>query len=440
MKKLRQLMTIFLALSITMLVGCSSSIVGIKRLSNENWIEDIDYLDNTMKYRHPDLFRNISEEEWDQNINELKENVGELSDIDIGLSISQIISSIQDAHTIVDIFSVMTPIGKDTIGYEDIVAFPFRYEWFDDGLRVNSCLDDYKEVLGYKLVSINNISTDEIIKKLFTIVSYDNEQSAKSSAIEYMTIYEVLRFLDIVDKQEAKFVFEDDNKEEVTLKVKPQLNKDIKFTSLDHKIFKTEEKPEGARDEYWFKPIEEDNSLYFQYNSCISNNATFLSEEDRSKYPNFHEFEEELIDYINDNNFDKFVIDLRKNGGGSMGLTSSLIMKLKSNTDIEKSKIYVITGKNTFSAGAISAWHLKNNLDVTIVGEETGGNVNLFSRFPEDDIIELKNSKLRIIHSSSYVNYKPGYKGGVKPDVEIKQNYKDYINGIDNCYEYIINN
>ncbi|MEG1312569.1 MAG: S41 family peptidase, partial [Romboutsia sp.] len=413
---------------------------GIKRLSNENWIEDIDYLDNTMKYRHPDLFRNISEEEWDQNINELKENVGELSDIDIGLSISQIISSIQDAHTIVDIFSVMTPIGKDTIGYEDIVAFPFRYEWFDDGLRVNSCLDDYKEVLGYKLVSINNISTDEIIKKLFTIVSYDNEQSAKSSAIEYMTIYEVLRFLDIVDKQEAKFVFEDDNKEEVTLKVKPQLNKDIKFTSLDHKIFKTEEKPEGARDEYWFKPIEEDNSLYFQYNSCISNNATFLSEEDRSKYPNFHEFEEELIDYINDNNFDKFVIDLRKNGGGSMGLTSSLIMKLKSNTDIEKSKIYVITGKNTFSAGAISAWHLKNNLDVTIVGEETGGNVNLFSRFPEDDIIELKNSKLRIIHSSSYVNYKPGYKGGVKPDVEIKQNYKDYINGIDNCYEYIINN
>lgn len=440
MKKLRRLVTIFLALSITMLVGCSSSIVGIKRLSNEKWIEDIDYLDTTMKSSHPDLFRNISEEKWDQSINKLKEDVGELSDIDIGLRISQIISSIQDNHTGIDMYSVMTPIGKEKIGYEDVVAFPFRYEWFEDGLRVNSCSEDYKEVLGCKLISINNISTDEIIKKLFTIVSYDNEQSAKSKAIRYMSIYEVLRFLDIIDKQEAVFVFEDDNKEEVTLNVKPQLNKDIKFNSLDHKLFKTEEKPEGARDAYWVKPIEEDNTLYFQYNSCISDNAMFLNEKERSKYPNFYEFEDELIDSINNNNFDKFVIDLRKNAGGSMELTSHLIMKLKEHTDIEKLKIYVITGKNTFSAGAISALQLKENLDVTIVGEETGGNVNLFSRYPEDDIIELKNSKLVINHSSSFVDYKPGYKGGVKPDVEIKQNYKDYINGIDNCYECIINN
>ena len=433
-------MTIFLALSITMLVGCSSSIVGIKRLSNENWIEDIDYLDTTMKYSHPDLFRNVSEKKWNQSINKLKQDVSELSDIDIGLRISQIISLIQDDHTRIDMYSLMSPIGKDTISYEDVAAFPLRYDWFEDGLRVTSSLGDYKELLGCKLISINNMSTDEIIKKLCSVVSYDNDQSAKYQAIRYISIYEVLRFLDVVDKEEATFVFEDDNKEEVTLKLKPKITKDIKLVSLENKLLKTDEKPKGARDEYWFKPIQEDNTLYFQYNFCISNNAMFLNEKERNKYPNFNEFEKELIGCINSNDFDKFVIDLRKNSGGSVELTSDLIMKLKQLTDLEKLKIYVITGKSTLSAGAISAWHLKNNLDVTIVGEETGGNVNLFTTFPEDDIVELENSKLIIRHASDYTNFKPGYKGGVKPDVEIKQNYDDYIKGIDNCYEYIINN
>lgn len=45
--------------------------------------------------------------------------------------------------------------------------------------------------------------------------------------------------------------------------------------------------------------------------------------------------------------------------------------------------------------------------------------------------------KLRL---QSNLNNEEGYSGGAKPDIEIKQNYADYIDGVDTCYEYINKN
>lgn len=89
------------------------------------------------------------------------------------------------------------------------------------------------------------------------------------------------------------------------------------------------------------------------------------------------------------------------------------------------------------SAGAILAWRLQNELGATIIGEETGGNVNMFGT--EGEFITLPNSKIKVKHPYSFRELKAGYNGGVKPDIEIKQTYKNYINGIDDCYEYVVN-
>lgn len=37
------------------------------------------------------------------------------------------------------------------------------------------------------------------------------------------------------------------------------------------------------------------------------------------------------------------------------------------------------------------------------------------------------------------MNHIPGYEGGYKPEVLLKQNYVNFINGIDDAYEYVKN-
>ncbi|MGX4600069.1 S41 family peptidase [Faecalimicrobium sp. JNUCC 81] len=432
MKKIIIIIFIFSAI---ILSGCSTSIGREKTLENKKWIGDIDYMDENIRLRHPDLFRYITEETWNKNLRKLKSEVKRLSDISISLRIAQIISSINDGHTSTDILNLLTPIGKEKITIGEIFEFPIRFEYFDDGLRAIKCDSQYKDVLGYKLLSINGIPTDEVIKKVSTIMSYDNDQFAKERAKEYMPTYEYLKFLEIVDSDEAQYVFENDKKEEII--VKAIKNEDVNYINLNNKKSKISEKIKEQNDFYWFKEFKEDNLLYFKYNKIFTNQGPNIDKENASNYPNYYDFHYKLIDKINNNKFEKLVIDLRDNLGGKLSLVDFLIHELKYKINLKGEDIFVVTGKKTGSAAVILAFKLQSELGATVVGEETGGNVNMFGT--EGEFITLPNSKLIIKHPSSSRNYKEGHVGGIKPDIEINQNYENYLDGIDDCYDYIKN-
>lgn len=71
------------------------------------------------------------------------------------------------------------------------------------------------------------------------------------------------------------------------------------------------------------------------------------------------------------------------------------------------------------------------------MGETTGGNVNLFTTCNQS--LQLPNSNLNIYYPFKESIYKKGYIGGVNPDFEVRQNYSDYLNGVDTCYEFVKN-
>lgn len=424
MKKI--IMTI-LILSSLALSGCGINTNEDRVLEDDKWIEDINYLDENMKRRHPNLFNSISSQQWDESIDELKKDVGKLSDKSISLRIIQIISAMKDGHTTINMLSLLSPIGEDTIPFDEVIAFPIKCAYFEDGIRVVKCDREYKEILGYKLLSINGIDIKEVITKLYTLTSYDNEQDAKERARAVMNVYDFLEFLEIVDNDEAEYAFEDNKGNIVKLDIKAQKGKSINYIDSQYPKFKTDEKPNGESDFYWMKYFEEDNILYFKYDSCLSDEQN-----------NYFDFEEKLIDKINNINLNKLVIDLRYNRGGRIDYTNSLISELKNSTNLEGYDIVVISGKATFSAATLLTWNLQSILGATVIGEETGGNVNSFE-FVGDELLTmtLPNSGLVINYPTSFRSTEKDYTGGVKPDIEIIQSYESYKNGIDDCYEYV---
>lgn len=434
--KNKLILVIFLVSSMV-LSGCSSSSYDDRVLTDEQWIEDIETLDNNLREYHSDVFRFISEDEWEKNIESLKSDVNELSDSDIKFRIAQIVSSVGDAHTnmfpneLVATIPSTIPKGDKTTKIEGLLEFPVKCEYFDDGLRVTETDKRYKDILGYRLISINGIDVNSVINDISTLIGHDHGNGQKGSgyAKDLMNSYEILSFFDIVDNNKAEYLFEDDNNEKVKRSLKAVKNENIDYISGDIKEMKTSVMPDGESNVYWYKGFEEDNILFFKFNS-------FVSSAYDDKYPNFHDFIDILIKEMNSDKYNKLVIDLRDNGGGRSNLVYALIESIKLKSDLGGEDIYLITGKKTGSAAVILSYEMQSKMDANIIGEETGGNVNLFTRGAQ---FELPNSKLKPIISSSPKTNKEGHSGGVKPDIEIKQNYKDYINGIDTCYEYIKN-
>lgn len=406
-----------------------------REISIDSWKEDISYLDETLKETHPDLFRNISEKEWNKDISSLKKDINKLSDTEILLRLSDIISNIEEGHTLLPMNEALTPLNNSDNG--NILSFPIIIEEFKDGYRVVKSDKEYKNILGYKLISINNTKIDDVLTKVGNIMSADNEQGEKSKSIMCFNSLDILKFLEIIDSETASFEFETDKKEKVIIKINSKKIKDIEFISIERKSYITEKRTEGIDKFYWFENFKDDNILYFQYNQCISNNTMFINEAERNRLPSFSQFIQSLIDEINNNEFDKFIIDLRYNTGGSIGLTQALLSSLENRTNIEDKDIYVLIGKNTFSAGVVSAYLINECLDVTTVGEETGGNINLFTTLPDKDIIELPNSKKKVLHPSDFTNYTSDEVKGVKADIEIIQSFENYTSGIDDLYEYV---
>lgn len=287
MKKL--LIIIIFSLSTTVLSGCTLFEGNERTLSNEEWLEDINELDSNLRTEHPDVFKYVSEEEWNENIDSLKSELNQLSDRSIIFRISQIVASIEDAHTVVNYFDLLTPIGEEQIKPEAIVEFPVKYEYFDDGIRVTECDSKYTDILGMKLVSINDIAIDKIINDVSSLSSHDykNKQCTLFYAKEIMNSYEVLKYFEVVDENKAKYTFENNNKEKINLKLKAIENKNINYIMADKEIMKTNQVPKDENELYWYKNFKEDNILYFRLNRFTSNAAILKQKKKKWKFQIF---------------------------------------------------------------------------------------------------------------------------------------------------------
>lgn len=381
----------------------------------------------------------ISEEEWDSNIINIKNDINKLSDLQILMKLSSLILSIRDMHTYINPLYVVNPLNEE-LSYSNMQVFPIMYEWIEDDLRVISCDAKYEDILGSKLLSINNSKLEDIISRISKMYPAENNQGTKYQVKEYIALYESLKFLKIVNNEVSNFIFEKNNGEKVSIDIKTKSISNIDFVSFESNVDNNVKKaPTDSNKEYWFKYIEKDGILYFQYNNCVNKTSSWVPDENsRSNYPDFYAFVDSLVSAINHYPFDKFIIDLSNNPGGTMGLTNYMISKIESETNLNtKAKTYVISGGNTLSAGVWSIVDIVNHFNATVVGEETGSNVNTTSVTYNN--FELPNSKVKINCGSRFITKIPGYKGGYKPDIEIKQNFTNYINGIYDAYEYIKN-
>ncbi len=380
---------------------------------NEKFIADIEFLKKELPKKHKNLFFSKSKEEFNDEIDSLINNVSRYSDEEINGELAKIIVSINDSHTNVDIMGSL--------------AYPLSFFQFGDDIYLVDGDSEYKEYWGKKLVSINGYSIENLKEKLEPFISKDNEAISKNQFSVLLKCAEVLKLSGIVKEDNATFTFEGLSNANVMIKpVTMEEYMNIRTLSSDEE-FKNRFpiSKQNSNDNYWFKYIEEENTVYVKYNSCME-----------MKEYSFSDFTKDVFNVIDTKNATKLVVDLRDNGGGNSRIFEVFLDEIKKRENTNKvGNLYAIIGRRTFSSAVLNAMSLRNETNATLIGEPTGGKPN---HFGEVKTIHLSNINIDVNYSSNYFKTSDEDTDSIYPNVEINLNAESFFNGQDDFLDYVI--
>lgn len=380
------------------------------------WTEDIDFYQQMLEQKHLHLYHKISKKNFDLRIKKIKANISKLTDFQLIVELMKLTRKIGDGHTSV-------PLWNRKRHYYPIEFFDFNGNW-----RVLGVSDKYAGLTGKKLISIDEVPTAEVSKKVGEVAQFvENKQSLMQRATSYAKTSEVLHALGItqrIKKASFKFVGEDNKTETVIIDAVPIASyNQVKFKRYAYKYPDLSRPATAKLKNTWFKPLPDKKTVYVKF-------RRFVSIEQMDKLG------QELLRYINTHGIKNLIIDMRENYGGNFfaGLKLAENLVLADGLNWEEG-IYVISGRGTFSAAMSNTVQFRQILNAKVVGEPTGANP---AGFQDMGQFKLPNSKLVITYSKRLYSFQAKVTQGVQPDKLITPQWKYYKQGIDEVMRWIL--
>ncbi len=361
---------------------------GAVTMTAEKWREDLRYLAAEMPKVHKNLFHIMTREQFDTAVRRLDERIPSLSRNQMLVEFARIVAMVGDGHTFMPLF---------TDPKADFHAFPLNFYFYKDGIFVQSAKPEYAAAVGAKLVKIGDTSAADAYKLVSELVSHDNEMGVKAFAPHLLSMSEILEGLGIIDKAEsAHYTFETNGKQ-ITIEVKAVPVAEIVshartgagkwIDARDNTKAPTPLWLKDARNNYWYEYLGGSKTLYVQYNAVQNKSDETIAE-----------FFKRVFAFAEANPVERFVIDMRNNGGGNNGLNWPIIYGLiRSDKVNQLGKFFVIIGRETFSAAQNGVNQFERHSKVTFVGEPTAANPN---HFGDPRRIFLPNSGLAVFVST----------------------------------------
>jgi hypothetical protein len=399
---------------------CSSTLAAAE-FSEEEWLEDLNYLEKELPARHKNLFFQLEKEKFTEEMAELKNDLSGLSELEITLRLVEIFAEIGDTHTAINNTRFLSEY------------YPLFLRKFENGYRVITTDQKYQKILGAKLISINGYSIEEIKSSFSRIITADNQTSIDYRLSSFLKLNELLGYLDILEA-DNNFLFEKDGKKiELSfeaLKIKNMKTNNSSLVSLDYQPGYV---LGNANQLFWSDYIAAEKILYFQYNSCWSRELAEKHGRPNPELLSFAAEKSKIFDFIKNNEIDKLVIDLRFNSGGDSSQGTELAEELSKYKD--QFETYVVIGADTFSSAIINALDFKEELNGYLIGTATMGKPN---HYGEVRTFNLPNTGLRVSYSTKYFTLlEDRDPDSLYPDITVETEYEDFLNGRDTILEMI---
>jgi hypothetical protein len=328
---------------------------------NTGWRSDLEALLPGMDRLHPNLTHDTSRQELDRAVTDLIATIPSATDDELMAGVLRIVAMVSakgcDAHTGAFVWGT---------GTYPVESLPLRLWLFPSELRdtldIVDALPPYEDLIGSKIDRIEDVQIEVVEELLDPLIPRDNDATIRLLVPRYVLMPQVLRGLGIADDGPVTLGLTTPQGNARTVDVQP----------IPMAAYNAWAGPYGLHlpadpdvlylsridDALWWQRLGDGETLFVQYNRM-----------DRLPPGQIND----LRAALHKPDVARVVLDLRHNYGGEVSEVDRM-MGLFGDPVVDKpDQLFVLTGRNTFSAASLLVARLDRDTAATIVGEPMGG-------------------------------------------------------------------
>ncbi|MEO0573179.1 MAG: hypothetical protein AAF039_15835 [Bacteroidota bacterium] len=391
------------------------------------WQKDVRFLQEEVNGTYSFLFKKISQSSFNKAIDEFYHAIPKMEQHEIVVGFSRIIALFKYGHTRMSYSDAPVPFH----------SIPVELYRFKDGIRIKSANKKYKDIIGAHVLAIEGMALEEVIKAVFPTVPVENKMFFDAYGLDHLTIPEVLHAQGVTSTLQ----------DTITLTLKKEGKQFKKTLKATNNLWPPMRYGEIQPDSDWTNARDSKNTpLYLKhfdkvyYVEYLKDEKTVYVRHSRiqdDEKESVADFYNRVFAIIDTNQVEKFILDVRLNGGGNSFLNKPVITGIIANKKINRpGRFFVITGRRTFSAAQRLINELDNYSNVLFVGEPSSENINFYG---DNKKVVLPNSKLPVYLSFVWWQDKPQWQNAdyIQPHYPFEMTYKEYITNHDPALEAI---
>jgi tetratricopeptide (TPR) repeat protein len=354
----------------------------------KKWQADLQIVREEFPNRHTDPFHALPREEFERLLAKLEADLPALTENQIIVRLAQVIVTTagdRDGHTGL----MLRPRFR---------MMPVEFFLYTDGLHVRAAAKSHADLAGARVLTIGGIPAEDAFRTIRTIASGDNDQSRIASASALLSLPAALRALaGIGGEPEApmEIVGVHAGGRRVRAMVAPLENfegiewVDVRKQASPPPLYLRHANPDpyqwyAPAKGLWYEYLPEKKALYVHYGAVADGPDETVAQ-----------FFGRVFAFADANPVEKFIVDLRQNGGGNNTLNRPFLHGMIRREDSigRQGRFFVLIGRRTFSAAQNIVTQLDVHTNAIFVGEPTGGSPN---HYGDATRIQLPNSGLRV--------------------------------------------
>lgn len=402
-------------LTLLFCVWTCSSCFNQNKLSTSDWQADLLFLQKTVHQDYPFLFKKITAEQFDADVKKLHDAIPNLQEHEVVAGLGRLVSSFLYGHT--NLGWNNSPIKFHII--------PTNLYWFNDGIYIEGVQKNYAQALGAKVLKVEGVPIKEVVEAVRPLVPAENEQYFKAYVLDFLCIPEALHAQKVTKglNNNITLTLEKDGK-----------TFDQSFAAVESFRFprrygvvqpnadwlssreqnQTPHYLKNLDKIYYYEYLPEHKTLYVRHSQ--------IQDDPSQAIPAFYQ---EVFSFIEKNEVERLVLDVRLNGGGNNYKNKPIVQGIIKSKINQPGKFFVIIGRRTFSACQNLVNELDNYTEAIFVGEPTSENINFYG---DTRRVELPNSKIPAFLSFAWWQDKPQWENAdwLAPHLAVDMSFEQY--------------
>jgi tetratricopeptide (TPR) repeat protein len=383
---------------------------------DEGWVRDIEHLYQEVKRVNPDYRNRPFPAEFERRYSELKLNVPRLSDEEVFIGMGRMLAVLHQGHI---------TLYAEADARNAIRLLPVRFYVFPEGIHIIAADEGFKHLIGSRVLSIGSLSAEEALRRVnqATSVDGDMEHLQVASRLAVTFILKGIGAIKTADSATLQIQGRSGAPQTLSLPAAPSSNFNATLPApprVPTPLFLAK-----LQQKHWEQSLPEREAVYVQVNGLVADQDETLPQ-----------FGERLWSVLEESAPKNLILDLRHNGGGSTQSYPQLLRTLVAFTRRSGNQLYVLIGRQTYSAAGNLVTDLERLADPVFVGEASSECCNLYG---DATLVLLPYSRMRarVTALRWQLSTPADRRREMSPEVPVQLTAKAYFAGEDPALEAV---